>query len=128
MRSRMGLIVVADNRTCDVNVLESLGRYLRLGSDSRLTPGTAVQWQVDGQVHRGQVIVCVPRESRFEMWLEAKQPTHQQRNPIPSWRAEGAPDSVLDGLLKLNSRLMSFHQDRNPGTKPGSGNSGTIHS
>jgi hypothetical protein len=116
---RIGLRVLPENCTREVTLLECLGRYMRLESPSRLVPDTSIQWELEGQTVVGQVIVCVPRGGQFDVWLEAQQPAAQECRPHSTWRLGNSPESVLDGLLKLNERLLALSDSRGRGCNHG---------
>jgi hypothetical protein len=88
------------------SVTARCGNRIVFDIGAAVTLESAVEADLEDRKLLGEVVNCVARGDRFELWVEVQHSISRSWQPHPAWRGEDAPDSVLNSLCALNEHLL----------------------
>ena len=105
-------VLDVSDQTQEVVLSERHGGRLRLKSPLPISPGSAVQLKLEGELLLGEVTASMPRCDDFEVVMEAREVLFDSWHLHPEWNTLDSEKSVMGSLLALNARLELIEEER----------------
>lgn len=100
------------DQTHEVVLLERHGPALLLQCPLPFAPHTALQLRLDHELLLGEVTDSRPKNSHFEVRMQAQESLADSWNLHSEWNAMDTEESVMGSLVALNAHLAFYEHRR----------------